>query len=96
MATKLFVGGISFKTSEETLKQAFEQSGTVVSARIMTDRETGRSRGFGFVEMADEAAAQQAIADWDGKELEGRPLKVNEARPREDRPSNGFSSRSRF
>lgn len=93
MATKLFVGGIAFRTSEETLKSAFEQSGAVVSCRIMTDRETGRSRGFGFVEMESDADAQAAIAMWNGKELDGRQLVVNEARPKEDRPAGagGFS-----
>lgn len=81
MATKLFVGGINYRTSEEALQQAFAQAGTVTSARIITDRETGRSRGFGFVEMATDAEAEAAIAMWNGKELEGRTLVVNEARP---------------
>jgi RNA recognition motif-containing protein len=81
MATKLFIGGINYRTSEEALQQAFAQAGTVVSARVITDRETGRSRGFGFVEMATDAEAEAAVAMWNGKELEGRTLVVNEARP---------------
>ena len=84
MNAKLFVGGINFQTSEETLKQAFEQAGEVVSAKIIMDRMTGRSRGFGFVEMASEEAAQAAIDMYDGKELDGREVVVNPAKPRED------------
>lgn len=78
---KLFVGGINFQTDEDTLKEAFAQAGTVESASIITDRETGRSKGFGFVEMASEEEAQKAIEMWDGKELDGRSVTVNEARP---------------
>ncbi len=85
MATKLYVGGLAYRTTNEGLKQAFEQAGTVVSASVLMDKMTGRSRGFGFVEMGSEEEAQAAIAMWDGKELEGRRLKVNEARPMEPR-----------
>lgn len=83
MNTNLFVGGISYDTNDEELKAAFEQAGTVVSAKIINDRETGRSRGFAFVEMSSAEEAQAAINMWDGAELDGRTLKVNEARPRE-------------
>lgn len=86
MATKLFVGGISFQSSEETLRNAFAQAGTVVSSVIMMDKFTGRSRGFGFVEMGTQEEANAAIEMWNGKELDGRTLVVNEARPMEDRP----------
>ncbi len=86
MATKLFVGGISFQSSEETLRNAFAQAGNVVSSVIMMDKFTGRSRGFGFVEMATQEEANAAIEMWNGKELDGRTLVVNEARPMEDRP----------
>lgn len=87
MATKLYVGGLAYRTTNDGLKQAFEQAGTVVSAMVLMDKMTGRSRGFGFVEMGSDAEAQAAIAMWDGKELEGRRLKVNEARPMEERPA---------
>ena len=83
MNTNLFVGGIAFATTEDTLREAFEQAGEVSSARIIMDRETGRSRGFGFVEMATPEAAQAAIEMWDGKELDGREVAVSEARPKE-------------
>lgn len=83
MNTNLFVGGIAFATTEDALREAFEQAGEVSSARIIMDRETGRSRGFGFVEMATPEAAQAAIEMWDGKELDGREIAVSEARPKE-------------
>jgi RNA recognition motif-containing protein len=87
MATaKLYVGGIPYRTTEEELRTAFQEAGEVVSASIIMDRMTGRSRGFGFVEMADEAGADAAIARWDGKELDGRMLSVSNARPQGDRP----------
>ena len=81
----IYVGNLSFETSEADLRAAFAAYGTVTSARIATDRDTGRARGFGFVEMADQAEAQAAIAALNGKDLQGRTLTVNEARPREDR-----------
>jgi cold-inducible RNA-binding protein len=84
--TKLYVGGIPYTTTEDQLRTAFEEAGQVTSASIIMDRMTNRSRGFGFVEMADEAAAQAAIDRWDGKEFDGRTLSVSFARPKEDRP----------
>jgi RNA recognition motif-containing protein len=85
MAKNIYVGNLSYNSTEDTLRSAFEQYGNVLSARVITDRETGRSRGFGFVEMEDDAA-DQAIAGMNGADLDGRQLKVNEARPREPRP----------
>lgn len=81
MEKKLYVGGIPYTTTEDAMKEAFSQAGNVASVKIITDKMSGRSRGFGFVEMATEAEAQAAIDMWDGKEFEGRTLKVNEARP---------------
>jgi cold-inducible RNA-binding protein len=87
MATnKLYVGGIPYRTTEDEMRQAFEEAGTVSSVSIIMDRMTGRSRGFGFVEMADEAMAQAAIDKWDGKDFGGRTLSVSFARPQGDRP----------
>jgi RNA recognition motif-containing protein len=83
MATKLFVGGINYDTTEDSLRAAFEQAGTVVSAKIITDRDTGRSRGFGFVEMGSDDEAQAAMSMWDGQELDGRRLAVSAAKPRQ-------------
>jgi RNA recognition motif-containing protein len=85
----IFVGNLSYDASEEAVRGLFEQYGTVNSARIMTDRETGRSRGFAFVEMANEAEAEQAIAALNGYKLDGRALNVNEARPKPDRGFGG-------
>ena len=84
---KLYVGNISFTTTNQDLNDLFGAIGTVESTNIIEDRETGRSRGFGFVEMADEAMAQAAIDRWDGKELDGRMLSVSFARPQGDRPA---------
>jgi cold-inducible RNA-binding protein len=84
MSTKLFVGSISWNTTDEMLKEHFSQAGEVASANIVTDRETGRSRGFGFVEFANEADAQKAIEMFNEKELDGRTIFVNEAKPREE------------
>ena len=89
MATKLYVGNLSFNTGEGELRSAFEQVGPVVSCSIIMDKFTGKSRGFGFVEMNSPADAQKAIAEFHGKELDGRALTVNEAKPREDRPRGG-------
>ena len=83
---KLYVGGIAYATSDQGLQDAFSKAGEVVSAVIIMDKMTGRSKGFGFVEMATEEAAQAAISMWNGQELDGRKLTVNEARPKEDRP----------
>ena len=85
-SNKLYVGGIPYRTTEDELRTAFEEAGTVTSVSIISDRMTGRSRGFGFVEMADEAQAQAAIDRWDGKEMDGRMLSVSMARPQGDRP----------
>lgn len=101
MATKLFVGKLSFDTTNDSLQTKFAQYGKVISAQVITDRDTNRSKGFGFVEMEDQAAAQAAIKDLDGQEFEGRSIVVNVAKPREDRPQNnggrdfrgGFSRR---
>jgi cold-inducible RNA-binding protein len=92
MSKKLYVGNLSFQTTEADLTSMFEQYGSVESARIITDRDTGRSKGFGFVEMSDDEAAQKAIAQLNGKEVGGRALTVNEARPMERRE---FSSHTR-
>src|SRR6185369_7842136 len=81
----IFVGNLAFTTAEQDLRQLFEPYGTVETVRVMTDRETGRSRGFGFVEMPDSHAAQRAIDALNGTSLAGRALTVNEARPREPR-----------
>ncbi|MDE2213251.1 MAG: RNA-binding protein [Patescibacteria group bacterium] len=82
MARKLFIGGLPYRTTGDELRDAFAQAGEVVSASIVTERETGRSRGFGFVEMATDEAAQSAISMWNGKEFGGRNLTVSEARPK--------------
>ncbi|MFZ2500565.1 MAG: RNA-binding protein [Minisyncoccia bacterium] len=84
---KLYVGGIPYRSTEEDMKKTFGEAGNVVSASIISDRMTGRSRGFGFVEMASEAEAQAAIDRWDGKEMDGRTLSVSFARPQGDRPA---------
>ena len=85
MAKKLYVGGLPYSTTESEMSEAFGQAGTVVSTAIITDRETGRSRGFGFVEMESDEEAAAAIEMWNGKEFGGRTLTVNEARPMTNR-----------
>ncbi len=90
MAKKLYVGNLSFKTTEAALRDLFGQVGEVVEANLITDRETGRSKGFGFVEMATDELAQEAIKRFNGFELAERTLTVNEARPREERPGNSY------
>ncbi len=87
MATKLYVGGLPYSATEDEIRDAFAQAGTVTSVAIITDRMTGRARGFGFVEMETTDGAAKAIEMWDGKEFGGRKLVVNEARPQEDRPA---------
>lgn len=89
MAKKLYVGGLSYSTTEDALKDYFAQAGTVESAAIIVDKMSGRSKGFGFVEMSSDEEAQNAVSMFDGKEFEGRTLKVNEARPMEARPRTG-------
>jgi RNA recognition motif-containing protein len=89
MSNKLYVGNLSFRVTSEDLQENFATAGAVESANVVYDRETGRSRGFGFVEMADEDAANAAIAQFNGAEYDGRNMVVNEARPREDRGNGG-------
>jgi len=86
---KLYVGNLSFETTENDLQDLFEQHGTVNEVHLMMDRMTGKSRGFAFVTMNDDEQAKTAMGATNGKELNGRALKVNEARPREDRPRTG-------
>ena len=89
MSNKLYVGNLSFRVTSEDLQEHFATAGSVESANVVYDRETGRSRGFGFVEMADEDAANAAIAQFNGQEYDGRNMFVNEARPREDNRGGG-------
>jgi len=89
MTVRLYVGNLAFSTSSEDLQQLFGQAGTVETATVIEDRETGRSRGFGFVEMASKEEGQKAIEQFNGTDLNGRNLTVNEARPREDRGNRG-------
>lgn len=89
MGTKLYVGSLPYSTTEQQLSELFSQHGTVTSAKVITDRYTGQSRGFGFVEMATAEEAQKAIAALNGAALGGRTLVVNEARPQEKRPYGG-------
>jgi RNA recognition motif-containing protein len=104
MATKLYVGGLPYATSEDQLRDLFAQAGTVTSATIITDKMTGRSKGFGFVELSSDSEAQAAIEMFDKKEYEGRTLTVNEARPMEARPprrdfnggNQGYGSRNNY
>lgn len=86
MATKLYVGGLPYTTTQDELQAAFAQAGAVTSATIIVDKMTGRSRGFGFVEMGSDEDAQKAIELWNGKDFGGRKLTVNEAKPLEARP----------
>lgn len=94
MAKKLYVGNLSFSSNESALNDLFSQFGTVESVRLITDRDTGRSKGFGFVEMSTDEEAQSAINDLNGKDFEGRPLTVNEAKPQAPR-NGGFGGGSR-
>jgi RNA recognition motif-containing protein len=89
MATKLFVGSLSWNVNDDQLKEFFSAAGTVASATVIMDRETNRSKGFGFVEMSSDDEAKAAIDQLNGKELDGRAVTVSEARPREDRPRGG-------
>lgn len=93
MAKKLFVGGLSYETNQEALQALFSQIGTVTSAVVIIDRISGRSKGFGFVEMSSDEDAQKAIETLNGKELDGRAITVNEARPQEQRFERGGSNR---
>src|SRR5204862_1329824 len=96
MSMKLYVGNLAFATSSQDLQDLFAQAGTVESASVVEDRETGRSRGFGFVEMATKEEGAAAIDQFNGKEVGGRPLKVNEAKPRENRSGGGGGGRGGF
>ena len=89
MATKLFVGNLSFNTTENDVLDLFKQAGNVTSCDLIMDKMTNKSRGFAFVEMASQEEATKAIAEMNGKELDGRAITVNEARPREERPRGG-------
>ena len=89
METKLFVGNLSYNTSEDDLRTLFAQAGTVVSVTLIKDRDTGRSRGFAFVEMSSQAESQQAISLFDGTQLDERTLRINFARPRDEAPRGG-------
>lgn len=93
MNRKLYVGNISFDVTGSDLEQLFASHGSVDSATVISDRETGRSKGFGFVEMSSDSEAEAAIAALDGKEMQGRTIKVNEARPR---PTGGGGGRPRY
>ena len=90
MNNRLYVGNLPWSAKDDTLQQHFAAAGTVLSATVISDRETGRSKGFGFVEMSNEEEAQKAIEMFNGKDLDGRPLVVNIARPKEDRPARAF------
>lgn len=93
MSKKLYVGNLAYRTTEEQLRELFSQAGELVSVMLVTDRETGRPRGFGFVEMATDEGAQDAIRRFNGYTLDNRQLTVNEARPREERPRGGGDRR---
>ena len=94
MSKNLYVGNLSFNTTADDLREAFSEFGTVTSAQVIMDRETGRSRGFGFVEMSD--GAEQAVSAMNGRDLGGRTLTVNEAKPREDRGGGGGGGRGGY
>lgn len=91
----LFVGSLAYTTTDDTLKAFFEAVGEVASARVITDRDSGRSKGFGFVEMANEEDNQKAVDQLNGKELDGRTINVGLARPKEDRPQRDFNNNNR-
>ncbi len=96
MSTKLYVGNLSFDTSGQDLEELFGEVGTVESASVIEDRDTGRSRGFGFIEMSSKEEAAQAIEQFNGKEVDGRELKVNEAKPRENRGGGSGGGRGGY
>ena len=90
---QIYVGNMSYGTTESTIEELFSQFGEVESVKLITDRETGRAKGFGFVTMNDDAAANKAIEELNGKEYDGRTLRINEAKPREERPKREFNNR---
>lgn len=96
MAKKIYVGNLSFQTTEADISDMFGKLGQVESVQIITDRDTGRSKGFGFVQMTDDSAAEKAIAEFNGKEVNGRKLTVNEARPMEKKNFGGGGRRDRY
>jgi cold-inducible RNA-binding protein len=96
MATKLYVGGLAYSVTDQELESFFAAVGTVTSAVVIKDRDSGQSKGFGFVEMTEDEAAKTAIATLNGKELSGRTIMVNEARPQEDRRPSGGSFRKSY
>ena len=89
MGTKLYVGGLPYSTTEQQLSELFSQQGSVTSAKVITDKFTGQSRGFGFVEMSTDEEAKKAISALNGTQMDGRPLTVNEAKPQEKRTGGG-------
>jgi RNA recognition motif-containing protein len=91
----LFIGSLAYSTTDDSLKAFFEQIGEVESARVITDRDSGRSKGFGFVEYKNDADNQKAVDQLDGKELDGRTIRVGLARPKEDRPKRDFGGNDR-
>jgi RNA recognition motif-containing protein len=91
----IFIAGLSFKVNDADLFNLFEEYGTIASAKVITDRQSGRSKGYGFVEIDDSEAASKAIAELNGAEYDGRTISVSEARPREERPRREFSNSSR-
>ena len=93
---KLYVGNLSYGATESSIRSLFESHGAVESVNLITDRDTGRSKGFGFVEMTNDAEAQRAITALNGKEVDGRALTVNEARPKEERSGGGGGRRNRW
>lgn len=93
MSMKLYVGGLAYATTEDELKELFAAAGAVTSVAIIKDRDSGQSKGFGFVEMAEDSAAQEAIKTLNGKEVGGRTIMVNQARPQEDRSGGGGYNR---
>lgn len=96
MATKLYVGGLAYAVTDDQLREMFAAVGTVESAQVIVDRDSNRSKGFGFVEMGTEEDAQKAISELNGKELAGRSLMVNAARPREERPRSSFGAPRKY
>lgn len=95
MAQNLFIGSLAYATTDDSLKAFFEEIGEVSSAKVITDRDSGRSKGFGFVEYADESNNQKAVDQLNGKELDGREINVSLARPKEDRPRRDFGGDNR-
>jgi RNA recognition motif-containing protein len=98
MSARLYVGSLAYAATDDTLSELFGQVGTVVSAKVIMDRDSGQSKGFGFVEMSTEEEAKKAISELNGKEVAGRAIAVNEAKPQTDRPAQGGRSsfRSRY